>query len=291
MTTSRKDLWKGGPFKALTVGMRKTGGRDGRGRVSNRHMGGGHRKVWRAVDFRRAADCPDATVLRLEYDPNRSARIALVQLDVPETRTVEVPRQAADGSVETVQRIVPVPLKERFAYVIAPEGISVGSVLRTGPDAPVTDGNSLPLANIPVGMPIHNIELYPGRGGQLVRAAGASASIVKKAERYATIRLPSGEQRLVLLNCVATMGTVGNAQHKNRKLGKAGAARWSGRRPRVRGVAMNACDHPHGGGRGKSKGVLSKTAWGFPTKGYRTRRKRRMAWAVVVSKHNAKRKA
>lgn len=267
--TSRKDLWKGGPFKPLTEGLRKSGGRNNQGRITIRHRGGGHRKVYRLVDFKRAATTPAGVVERIEYDPNRSARIALVKhLEVSETAKKS----------------------DQFSYMLAPQGVVPGDAVHCGADAPIKPGSSLPLSAIPVGMQIHNMELRPGAGGQLSRAAGTYCTLIKKGDDgYAVVRLPSGEQRLVLLNCVATVGVLSNPQHKNRKLGKAGARRWTGRRPTVRGVAMNTVDHPHGGGRGKSKGRISQTPWGMPTKGFRTRKKSRPSWAIWVSRHKAKR--
>ena len=268
--TSRKDLWRGGPFKPLTQGLRKSGGRNNQGRITSRHRGGGHRKVYRIIDFVRAPGAtPPGVVERLEYDPNRSARIALIRhQDVPDTA----------------------PMTERYSYMLAPQGIAPGDTVFAGGNAPIKPGSTLPLADIPVGLAIHNVELRPGKGGQLARAAGTSCTLVKKGDDgYAVVRLPSGEQRLVLVQCSATVGVLSNPQHKNRKLGKAGAMRWIGRRPTVRGVAMNTVDHPHGGGRGKSKGRISQTPWGKPTKGFRTRKKSKPSWAIWVSRHKAKR--
>lgn len=268
--TSREGLWKKGPFKALTHGMRRTGGRNHHGHITVRHRGGGHRKVYRIIDFHRPSSTPSGVVQRLEYDPNRSCRIALLKHD-------------EDGDVERLHR-------SRHSYVLAPQGIAAGDVLTTGPDAPIRPGNTLPISSIPIGMQIHNVELRPGGGGQLARSAGTSCTLIKKGDDgYSLIRLPSGEQRLVLSKCMATIGALGNELHKNVKYGKAGARRWLGRRPRVRGIAMNPVDHPHGGGRGKSKGRISQTPWGKPTKGYRTRRSTRMEWAIWLSRHKAKR--
>ena len=258
--TSRKDLWKGGPFKPLTEGLTKSGGRNNHGRVTSRHRGGGHKRVYRKIDFSRRVE-HDGVVQRIEYDPNRSARIALLHhASMPE------------GT----------PVSKIHSYVLAPQDVVRGQTLASGEGAPVRPGNSLPLRSIPIGMQIHNIEMQPGRGGQLARAAGTSCTLVKKGtDGYATIKLPSGEQKLVLLECMATIGVLSNPQHKNRKLGKAGASRWLGRRPAVRGVAMNAVDHPHGGGRGKSKGRISQSPWGKPTKGYKTRNNKRTDWTIV----------
>ena len=266
--TSRKDLWKGGPFKPLTEGLRRSGGRNNQGRITVRHRGGGHRKVYRLIDFKRPAATPAGVIERIEYDPNRSARIALVKLDVP----AEIPKS------------------KQYSYILAPQGVAPGDAVQSGLDAPIKPGSTLPLSAIPVGMQIHNVELRPGAGGQMARAAGTSCTLIKKGDDgYAVVKLPSGEQRLVLLKCMATVGVLSNPQHKNRKLGKAGARRWLGRRPTVRGVAMNCVDHPHGGGRGKSKGRISQTPWGKPTKGYRTRKNSRPDWAIWVSRHKAKR--
>lgn len=262
--TTRKDLWKGGPFKPLTEGLTKSGGRNNHGRITSRHRGGGHKRVYRKVDFSRREQF-EGVVQRLEYDPNRSARIALLHhASMPE------------GT----------PVIKAHSYVLAPQDVVAGQVLSSGEGAAIRPGNSLPLRAIPIGMQIHNIEMQPGRGGQLARAAGTSCTLVKKGtDGYATIKLPSGEQKLVLLDCMATVGVLSNPQHKNRKLGKAGASRWLGRRPVVRGVAMNAVDHPHGGGRGKSKGRISQTPWGKPTKGYRTRNNKRTDWTIVKRRY------
>ena len=224
--TSRKDLWKGGPFKPLTEGLTRSGGRNNHGRITSRHRGGGHKRVYRKIDFTRRGE-HEGVVQRIEYDPNRSARIALLHhVSMPE------------GT----------PVSKSHSYVLAPQEMVRGQTLSSGDEVPIRPGNSLPLRSIPIGMQIHNIEMQPGRGGQLARAAGTSCTLVKKGtDGYATIKLPSGEQKLVLLNCMATIGVLSNPQHKNRKLGKAGASRWLGRRPVVRGVAQNAVDHPHGG--------------------------------------------
>jgi large subunit ribosomal protein L2 len=268
--TSRKGLWKRGPFKALTQGLRRSGGRNNQGRITMRHRGGGHRKVYRLVDFQRPESAPSGVVQRIEYDPNRTAHIALLKHE-----------EAGPG--ETMPRA-------RHSYMLAPQGLSIGDIVFSGSNSPIKTGNTLPLSAIPVGMQIHNVELRPGAGGQLARAAGTYCTLIKKGDDgYAVVRLPSGEQRLVLLRCMATIGALSNPQNKNQKLGKAGARRWLGRRPHVRGVAMNPVDHPHGGGRGKSKGRISQTPWGKPTKGYRTRTSTRSEWAIRLSRHKAKR--
>lgn len=266
VVTSRKDLWKGEPFKPLTQGLTKTGGRNNHGRITSRHRGGGHKRAYRKIDFaRRSNITAEAVVERIEYDPNRSARIALLHHHTVPAGT---------------------PISKAYSYVLAPQTVSAGDLLMAGPDASIKPGNTLPLRNIPVGMQIHNIEMQPGRGGQIARAAGTSCTLIKKGtDGYAVIKMPSGEQKMILLECSATIGVLSNPLHKNRKLGKAGASRWLGRRPKVRGVAMNCVDHPHGGGRGKSKGRISQTPWGKPTKGYRTRRNKRTDWTIRVSRH------
>ena len=266
VVTSRKDLWKGGPFKPLTEGLIKTGGRNNHGRITSRHRGGGHKRVYRKIDFTRMPDhTTEAVVQRIEYDPNRSARIALLHHHTMPEGT---------------------PVSKSHSYVLAPQTVGAGDVLMSGADAAIKPGNTLPLRSIPIGMQIHNVEMQPGRGGQMGRAAGTCCTLVKKGtDGYGVVKLPSGEQKLVLLDCLATVGVLSNPQHKNRKLGKAGASRWLGRRPKVRGVAMNCVDHPHGGGRGKSKGRISQTPWGKPTKGYRTRNNPRTDWTIRVSRH------
>lgn len=264
--TSRKGLWKGGPFKPLTEGLTRSGGRNNHGRITSRHRGGGHKRVYRKIDFARyPTTTVEGVVQRLEYDPNRSARIALLHH-----------QSLPEGT----------PVSKLYSYVLAPQNVSPGDMLSSGSEAPIRAGNALPLRDIPIGMQIHNVEMQPGRGGQLGRSAGTSCTLVKKGtDGYAVVKLPSGEQKLVLLDCMATIGVLSNPQHKNRKLGKAGASRWLGRRPKVRGVAMNCVDHPHGGGRGKSKGRISQTPWGKPTKGYRTRNNPRTDWTIRVSRH------
>jgi large subunit ribosomal protein L2 len=231
------------PQKALLAKWKRSGGRNCTGRITMRRRGGGHRKRIRIVDFRRDKVGVPARVATIEYDPNRSARLALLVY--------------ADGEKR---------------YIIAPKGISVGDVVETGPASDIKPGNSLPLANIPLGTWIYNIELKPGKGGQMARAAGTYAQVMAKEGRYVLLRLPSGELRNVFNVCTATVGQVGNLQHENIKLGKAGRARWLGRRPKVRGVAMNPVDHPHGGGEGRTSGGRHPvTPWGKPTKGAKTR--------------------
>lgn len=249
------------PERSLLRPLNKTAGRNVHGHVTVRHRGGGHKRLYRVIDFRRDKDGVPARVESIEYDPNRSARIALLLY--------------ADG--------------ER-RYIIAPIGLMVGQTVMSGPDAEVRPGNALPIANIPLGTLIHNIELYPGRGGQLVRSAGVAAQLLAKEGDYATVRLPSGEMRLVAQACKATIGQVGNTDHSNISLGKAGRKRWLGRKPHVRGSAMTPRDHPHGGGEGRSPVGMPgpKTPWGKPTLGYKTRRNKRTD-AMIVRRRSKKR--
>ncbi|MGF1505447.1 MAG: 50S ribosomal protein L2 [Anaerolineae bacterium] len=233
------------PEKSLTVSLKRTGGRNNMGRITVRHRGGGHRRRYRIIDFKRDKLDMTAEVLSIEFDPNRSARIALVQYEDGEKR-----------------------------YIIAPLGLTVGNVIEAGPEADVKPGNAKKLRDIPLGTVIHNIELYPGRGGQIARAAGTSAQLLGKEGKYAVLRMPSGETRRIFIECMATIGQVGNTDHGNIKLGKAGLKRWRGWRPTVRGSAMDPASHPHGGGEGRSPiGMKSpKTPWGQPALGKRTRR-------------------
>ncbi|MCL6592997.1 MAG: 50S ribosomal protein L2 [Alicyclobacillus sp.] len=234
------------PEKSLLEPLPKKAGRNNQGRITVRHQGGGHKRMYRIIDFKRNKDGIPARVATIEYDPNRSARIALLFY--------------ADGEKR---------------YILAPNGLKVGDVVMSGPNADIRTGNALPLANIPVGTMVHNIELKPGKGGQLARAAGAAAQVMAKEGEYATLRLGSGEMRLVRLECRATVGQVGNLDHENVNIGKAGRSRWLGRRPTVRGVVMNPVDHPHGGGEGRApvgrKSPMSP--WGKPTLGKKTRKK------------------
>lgn len=247
------DLHKGAPFAALVEKQGKSGGRNNNGRITTRHRGGGHKQHYRLVDFRRNKDGIPATVERIEYDPNRTAHIALLKY--------------ADG--------------ER-RYIIAPKGVSAGDQVVSGAEAPIKPGNSLPLRNIPVGSTIHAIELKPGKGAQVARSAGASSQLVAREGAYVTIRLRSGETRKVLSECRATLGEVSNGEHSLRSLGKAGASRWRGIRPTVRGVAMNPVDHPHGGGEGRTSGGRHPVSpWGFPTKGAKTRSNKRTDKMIV----------
>ena len=247
------DLHKGEPYKPLLEKQSRNGGRNNNGRITTRHIGGGHKQHYRIIDFKRIKDGIPAKVERLEYDPNRTAHIALLLF--------------ADG--------------ER-RYIIAPRGVETGEVLQTGAAAPIKAGNCLPLRNIPVGSVVHCIELKPGKGAQLARSAGASVQVVAREGQYATLRLRSGEMRKVLADCRATLGEVSNSEHSLRKLGKAGAARWRGVRPTVRGVAMNPVDHPHGGGEGRTSGGRHPVSpWGTPTKGYKTRKNKRTDKLIV----------
>ena len=247
------DLYKGGPVKALTESKHKSGGRNNKGRITTRHIGGGHKKLYRKIDFKRNKDGIPARVERLEYDPNRSANIALLVY--------------ADGEKR---------------YIIAPKGVKAGDALINGSDAPIKNGNCLPLRNIPVGTQIHCVEMKPGKGAQMVRTAGGSAQLLAREGIYATLRLRSGEMRKIHIDCRATIGEVGNSEHGLRSLGKAGATRWRGVRPTVRGVVMNPVDHPHGGGEGRTSGGRHPVSpWGVPTKGYRTRSNKRTDNMIV----------
>ena len=247
------DLHKGAPYAPLLESKSKSGGRNNAGRITTRHVGGGHKQHYRVIDFRRNKDGIPAVVERLEYDPNRTAYIALVCY--------------ADG--------------ER-RYIIAPKGLSVGDKIESGNAAAIKVGNTLPIRNIPLGSVIHCVELKPGKGAQVARSAGASAQLVARDGGYATLRLRSGEMRKVLTDCRATLGEVSNSEHNLRSLGKAGATRWRGVRPTVRGVAMNPVDHPHGGGEGRTSGGRHPvTPWGVPTKGYKTRKNKRTSNMIV----------
>jgi large subunit ribosomal protein L2 len=255
MTVSTfEEITKSEPEKSLVEPLTKKGGRNNKGRITTRHQGGGHKRRYRVIDFKRGKDGVPAKVAAIEYDPNRSARIALLHY--------------ADGEKR---------------YILAPARLKVGDRVESGPEADIKPGNSLPLANIPTGTMIHNVELKPGKGGQLARSAGSSIQLVAKEGSYATLRLPSGEMRRVLVACRATIGQVGNVDHENVSGGKAGRSRWRGKRPTVRGSAMNPVDHPHGGGEGKSKGGRHPvTPWGVPTLGKRTRRKHKESDKLIV---------
>ncbi|GAW90907.1 50S ribosomal protein L2 [Calderihabitans maritimus] len=246
------------PEKSLVAPLKKTGGRNAQGRITVRHRGGGHKRLYRIIDFKRDKDGVPGKVATIEYDPNRSARIALINY--------------VDGEKR---------------YILAPDGLQPGDVIVSGPEADIKTGNALPLRNIPVGTIIHNIELKPGKGAQLVRSAGAAAQLIAKEGNYGHVRLPSGEVRLIHLDCKATIGQVGNIDHENITIGKAGRARWLGIRPSVRGVAMNPVDHPHGGGEGRSPvGRHPVTPWGKPALGVKTRKKNKPSDKLIVRRRN-----
>ena len=239
--------------KSLLKSIKKSGGRNSAGRITSRFRGGGHKRLYRVIDFKRNKDNIPATVASIEYDPNRSARIALLHY--------------VDG---------------KKTYILAPDGLRVGDRVESGANADIKAGNTLPLRNIPLGTHVHNIELHKGHGGQLARGAGGYAQLIAKEGKYAQLKLPSGEVRMILLDCRATVGQVGNLDHENVSFGKAGRSCWVGRRPHVRGVAMNPVDHPLGGGEGKSSGGRHPvTPWGVPTKGYRTRRTKKTDKLIV----------
>jgi large subunit ribosomal protein L2 len=249
----REELSGDKPLKSLMQPLNKNAGRNSVGKISVRHQGGGHKRQYRVIDFLRDKHGIPARVATIEYDPNRSARIALLHYRDGEKR-----------------------------YILHPDGLAVGSTVSSGPEADILVGNSLPLQNIPVGTTIHNIELKPGKGAQMVRSAGGSAQLVSREADFALIKLPSGETRRVAVQCMATIGQVGNLDHENVSIGKAGRKRWMGIRPTVRGVAMNPVDHPHGGGEGKTSGGRNPvTPWGQPTRGYKTRRNKRTSRFIV----------
>ena len=244
------------PEKSLVKPVRKKAGRNNTGRVTMRRRGGGHKRRYRLIDFKRDKDNVPAKVVSIEYDPNRSARIAMLQY--------------VDGEKR---------------YILAPTGLNVGETIMSGDEVEFKVGNVLPMDKIPLGTAVHNVELKPGRGGQIVRGAGTSAQLMAKEGKHVLLRLPSGEVRMVLGNCRATIGQVGNMDHVNISLGKAGSSRWKGRRPKVRGVAMNPVDHPMGGGEGKSSGGRHPTTpWGKPTKGYKTRSKNKKSNKLIVKR-------
>ena len=256
----RSGLWKGKPVKTLTEGLTKSGGRNNAGRKTSRHRGGGHKRTYRMVDFKRQKFDIPATVQRLEYDPNRSAFLALIRYE--------------DGEL---------------AYILAPQRLAEGDTVIAGQQVDVKPGNAMPIQSIPVGTIVHNIELKPKKGGQLARSAGNYAQIVGRDQGYTVIRLSSGEQRRVLGTVMATVGAVSNPDHSNINLSKAGRSRWLGRRPQTRGVAMNPVDHPHGGGEGRTSGGRHPvTPWGKPTKGKRTRHNKATDKYIVRSRHARK---
>jgi len=253
---SREEITKQTPEKSLVSGKSRTGGRSSTGRISSRFRGGGHKKSYREIDFKRDKTGIAAVVAAIEYDPNRSARIALLHY--------------VDGEKR---------------YILAPAGLEVGRKILSGPTADILIGNSLPLKNIPAGTVVHNIELKPGKGGQMARSAGAQAQLVSREGDYAQLKLPSGEIRKVLVECAATIGQVGNVEHENVSLGKAGRKRWMGKMPHNRGVSMNPVDHPHGGGEGKTSGGRHPvTPWGQPTRGFKTRNNKRTNKWIVTRK-------
>ncbi len=254
------EITKSTPEKSLTSANPKKAGRNNRGRITMRRRGGGHKRQYRELDFRREKDGVPCKVVSIEYDPNRSARIALVSY--------------ADGDKR---------------YILAPGGLEVGMQLNSGADAEYQVGNCLPLGNIPLGTQVHNVELKPGRGGQMARSAGNGCQLLAKEGRFATLRLPSGEMRRVFIECRATIGSVGNEDHSNISIGKAGRSRWLGKRPKVRGVVMNPVDHPHGGGEGRTSGGRHPvTPWGVPTKGHRTRKKNKRSNMYIVRRRHSK---
>jgi large subunit ribosomal protein L2 len=249
------DITKDTPEKGLLLPKRRTNGRNGAGRITVRHRGGGAKRMLRQVDFRRDKLGIPARVAAIEYDPGRSARLALLYYRDGEKR-----------------------------YIIAPHGLTVGDTVMSGPQADILPGNALPIRNIPLGTLVHNVELHPGRGAQICRSAGAQAQLLAKEGERATLKLPSGEVRLVAIECMATVGQVGNLDHENVSVGKAGRVRWKGFRPTVRGTVMNPVDHPMGGGEGKGKGNHPMTPWGKPTKGYKTRRGARPTDAYIITR-------
>ncbi len=243
------------PEKSLVEPLPKKGGRNNNGRITTRHQGGGHKRQYRVIDFKRNKDVVPAKVATIEYDPNRSARIALLHY--------------ADGEKR---------------YILAPKGLKVGDTVQNGKGADIKPGNSLPLSDIPVGTVVHAVEMQPGKGAAIARSAGTSVQLMGKEGDYAILRMPSSEMRRVLITCRATIGEVGNSDHSNITIGKAGRARWMGKRPSVRGTAMNPVDHPHGGGEGKNKsaGRHPVTPWGVPTKGHRTRSKKKASSRLII---------
>jgi len=258
---SFEELTSKAPEKSLTTSLTKSGGRNNQGRMTMRRRGGGHKRRYRRIDFKRDKIGIPGEVASVEYDPNRSAFFALIKYRDGEKR-----------------------------YILAPHGLEVGATVMAGPDAPIQVGNTLPLSRIPLGSTVHNVELSPGHGGQLARSAGSEVQLQARAEGRAQLRLPSGETREVRVECSATLGQVGNIEHGNVVLGKAGRSRWMGRRPKVRGVVMNPVDHPHGGGEGKSSGGRHPvTPWGKPTKGYKTRKRNKKSSVLIIRRRSAKR--
>ncbi len=260
VTVDRSELSKEKPVKSLLIPKKKNAGRNNKGRITVRHIGGGHKRKIRVIDFKRNKFGIAATVERLEYDPNRTAFLALLKYE--------------DGEL---------------AYILAPQRVKVGDKLMSGEGSDITPGNALQLKNIPVGTIIHNVEMKPGKGGQMARSAGAYVQLIGKDAGYAMLKMPSGERRKVLENCMATIGSVSNPDHGNTVLGKAGRKRWLGVRPTVRGVVMNPVDHPHGGGEGKTSGGRHPvTPWGVPTKGYKTRSRKKPSNSLIVRSRHKK---
>jgi len=260
VTVDRSELWKGKPVKALTEGKHSKGGRNNTGRITARRRGGGHKRAYRIIDFKRRKWGMEAMILRLEYDPNRSAFIALIEY--------------TDGEK---------------AYILAPQRVSEGDKVIAGEKVDVKPGNAMPLYSVPVGSIVHNVEIKPGKGGQIARAAGGYVQVTGRDRGYVLLRLASGEQRYVRSNCMATIGAVSNPDNQNQKLAKAGRSRWLGKRPSVRGVAMNPVDHPHGGGEGRTSGGRHPvTPWGKPTKGKRTRSNKSTDQYILRSRHERK---
>jgi large subunit ribosomal protein L2 len=254
--SSFEELTKSTPEKSLLKPLKKSGGRNNTGRITSRRRGGGHKRMYRVIDFKRGKIGMEGTIDAIEYDPNRTARIALVKYE--------------DGEL---------------CYIIAPDNLKVGSKIISSDEADIVTGNTLPVSKIPLGTFVHNIELKPGRGGQLARSAGSSCIIVSKEDNYTQIKLPSGEVRMILNKCKATIGVVSNLEHENISLGKAGRSRWLGRRPKVRGVAMNPVDHPMGGGEGKTSGGGHPVSpWGTPAKGYKTRKKKNISNKFIIKR-------
>ncbi|MGA7721416.1 MAG: 50S ribosomal protein L2 [Ignavibacteriaceae bacterium] len=254
--SSFEEITKVTPEKSLTVSLRKSGGRNNLGRVTAKHIGGGHKRRYRIIDFKRDKSGIPAKVFSIEYDPNRTCRIALLHY--------------TDGDKR---------------YILAPEGLKVGDKIQTGPGSDITIGNALPLKDMPLGSFVHNVELKPGKGGQLGRSAGASIQVMAKEGDYAQLKMPSGEVRLIRLNCLATYGVVGNAEQENISYGKAGRTRWKGKRPHVRGVAMNPVDHPMGGGEGKTSGGGHPVSpWGQKAKGLKTRKRKKESNKLIIKR-------
>jgi len=260
VTVVSRDLHRGKPVKGLTRGLSGKGGRNNKGRLTATSRGGGCKRLYRDVDFKRGKMGVTSTVVRIEYDPNRTAHIALIQFTDGEKR-----------------------------YILAPQGLRPGDLVQSGPEAEIRIGNALPLGRIPVGTLLHNIEMKPGKGGQMARSAGAGAQLMGKEGLRAILKLPSGEFRKVDIRCMASIGVIGNVDYSNRKIGKAGCSRWMGIRPTVRGVAMNPVDHPHGGGEGRTSGGRHPVSpWGVPTKGHKTRNRKKASSRDIVRRRNEK---